>query len=207
MQMRKGTIRLVLLAVALCAIVAAADFTWDWRNQEAIGRTDQSLGTTSKLNESERAALIDIIVARLRKPLTERGYDNDRIREIASTTRLRFVDVGEGKWAILATSLGLEGGCDVLANCPFWVFRLSDKGYVTMLEADAASYTVQPTATGGYSDLVLARHITPNENRLTLYKYANGKYADAGCYIATFSSAKGSDIQDPQISPCKDNGG
>ena len=201
--MRKGTIRLALLAIALCAVAAAADFTWDWRNQEAIGRTDQSLGNTSKLNETERAALMDVIVARLQKPLTERGYDNDRIREIASTTRLRYVDVGEGKWAIMATSLGLEGGCDILANCPFWVFRLDYKGYVTMLEADAASYTVQPTATGGYADLVLARHITPNENRLTLYKYAEGKYADEGCYTATFSPAKEGDVKDPEIAPCK----
>ena len=45
-----------------------------------------------KLTEPERGALIDAIVLRLQKPMTDAGYDDDRIREIASTTRIRFVD-------------------------------------------------------------------------------------------------------------------
>ena len=195
--------RLALLVTVLCVLALAADFTWDWRNQEVIGRTDPALNTTSKLAEWERTALLNLMVERLDKPLAERGYDNDRIREIASTTRLRFVELGEGKPVIMATSLGLEGGCDALVNCPFWIFQRSKDGFVEMLDTVAASYTIQPTASGGYSDLLIARHITPNENRLTLYKYADGKYADSGCYTATFTPPKdGGEIQDPDISPC-----
>ncbi len=181
----------------------AADFAWDWRSQEVIGRTDQSLNTTSKLTEPERNQLLDAIIVRLMKPMSEAGYDDERIREVASTTRLRFVELGEGKPVILATSLGGEGGCDVLANCPFWIFRRGDSGYVAMLDTVAASYTTQATSSEGYSDLVIARHVTPNANRLTLYKYESSKYKDAGCYTAVFAPPKdGGEIQDPELAPC-----
>jgi hypothetical protein len=116
---------------------------------------------------------------------------------------VRFADLGEGKPVIMATSLGLEGGCDALVNCPFWIFRHSPDGYVELLESVAASYTVQPTTTGGYSDLVISRHITASESRLTLFKYENHKYADAGCSTATFPSAKEGEIPDPEITPCQ----
>ena len=114
-----------LAVIAICAIALAADFEWNWRDQQTIGRTDPSLGNTSRLTEPERAALIDAIVLRLQKPMSERGYDDERIREIASTTRLRFVDLGGDKPLLFATSLGLEGGCDAMSNCPLWIFRHS----------------------------------------------------------------------------------
>jgi hypothetical protein len=68
----------------------AADFTWDWHNQQVIGRDDPSVANTSKLKESDRTALIDAIAARLQKPMSERGYSDDRIREVASIARIRI---------------------------------------------------------------------------------------------------------------------
>ena len=196
-------LRLAGILALLGAVALAGDFEWDWHNQEVISRNDPSLSTTSKLTEPERNELLDAVIARLLKPLTAAGYSDDRIREIALTTRLRFVDLGEGKPVILAESLGIEGGCDVLVNCPFWVFRHTEDGYVSLLEAVAASYTVQPTSSDGYSDLVIARHTTPSETRLTVYKYAEGKYSDAGCYTAIFAPAKqGEGISNPAVSPC-----
>ena len=193
-----------IVVLAFCALVAAAaDFTWDWRNQDVIGRTDSSLNNTSKLTEPERAELLDTVVLRLQKPMSERGYDDQRIREIASTTRLRFLDLGEGNPVILAMSLGLEGGCDVLVNCPFWIFRHTKDGYVSLLDTVGASYTIQPTSTNGFSDLVILRHDSPSRSKLTLYKYADGKYGDAGCYIATWPATKDGEIQDPEIASCK----
>jgi len=200
--------RVSVLILAVCAVALAADFEWNWRDQQTIGRNDVSVGNTSRLTEPERAALIDAIVLRLQKPMSEQGYDDQRIREIASTTRTRFVDVGgNGKPLLFATSLGLEGGCDARANCPFWIFRQTDDGYVSVLDAVASSYTVQPTSTNGFSDLVLVRQDSQTESRLTLYTYADGKYTDSGCYTATWpaskSDEKGDEMQDPDISACK----
>ena len=199
----KISAELALTLAALCTLALAADFDWNWRSQETIGRNDPSVGNTSKLTEGERFALINAIVVRLDKPMAERGYDNERIREIASTTRLRFVDVGEGKTLIFATSLGLEGGCDALANCPLWVFRRVDDGYVSVLDTVGASYTIQPTSANGFSDLVIMRHESASESHLTLYSYDNGKYNEAGCYIAQWPGPKDGEIQDPDITPCK----
>ncbi|HUI83725.1 MAG TPA: hypothetical protein VL240_05850 [Candidatus Binatia bacterium] len=193
----------VLALVLGCIFALAADFQWDWHNQEVIGRNDPGLGNTSKLTEPERNALLDAVIVRLLKPMTEQGYDDARIREIALTTRLRFLDLGEDKPVIMATSLGLEGGCDALVNCPFWIFRHTPDGYVSLLETRAASYTIQPTSSNGWSDLVISRHNSPQESRLTLYKFDGSKYADAGCYTATWPPAKDGEIQEPAIAPCQ----
>jgi hypothetical protein len=193
-----------LAVVAACAMVVAADFEWSWRSQEVIGRKDPSVGNTSKLTEPQRAALISAIVSRLQKPMSDQGYSDDRIREVASTTRIRFVDLGgEGKPLVFATSFGLEGGCDALANCPFWIFRHGEDGYVSLLDVMAASYTIQPTSTNGFSDLVILRHLSVSDSRLTLYNYAEGRYVDAGCYMATWPAAKDGETPDPTIAPCK----
>lgn len=195
--------KVVLALLALCALLVAADFTWDWRNQEVIGRVDTSVANTSKLTEFQRSELIQAIVFRLQKPMSEQGYDDDRIHDVASTTRLRFVDLGDGKPVIMATSLGVEGGCDALVDCPFWIFRHTEDGYVSLLDTNAASYTVQPTTTNGLSDLVIMRHITSTESRLTLYKYGDNKYSEAGCYTAKWPAAKNGEMQDPEITPCE----
>ena len=195
--------RVPVMLALLCAVALAGDFEWNWRNQEVIGRTDTSLSNTSRLTGPERNALLDAIIVRLMKPMAEAGYDDDRIREVASTTRLRFVDLGEDKQVILASELGSEGGCDTLGNCPFWIFRHAEDGYVSLLDAVGASYTIQPTSTSGFSDLVIQRHISSGESSLTLYKYADGKYADAGCYAVTWPPPKDGEAQDPEIAPCK----
>lgn len=203
MRVLTSPLKIALAVLALCALLAAADFTWDWHNQEVIGQRDTSVANTSKLTESQRAELIQTIVLRLQKPMSEAGYDDERIREIASTTRLRFVDLGDGKPVVMATSLGLEGGCDALVNCPFWIFRHSEDGYVSLLDTDAASYTIQPTSTDGFSDLVILRHLTATESRLTLYKYGDNKYSEAGCYTAKWPATKDAEQQDPEVAPCK----
>jgi len=196
-------VAICLTLLAACAFAVAADFEWNFRNQQVIGRTDSSLGNTSRLSEGQRNELIDAIVLRLQKPMAEHGYDDDRIREIASTTRLRFVDLGDGKPVVFATSLGIEGGCDSLNNCPLWIFRQDGDGYVSMLDTFGATYTMQPDTDGGFADLVIARHTSATETTLTLYRYSDGKYQDAGCYKAVFPPPKDDEIQDPEITPCK----
>jgi hypothetical protein len=163
------------------------------------------VGNTSKLTEPERAALIDLIVQRLQKPMTEAGYDDQRIREIASTTRLRFLELGEGRPLVLAASIGLEGGCDSSGNCPLWIFRreAATDGYVSVLDTEAATYSVQPTTSNGFSDLVTLRRTAASQGNLTVYRYNDRKYVDAGCYTAIWPPPKDEEVQDPEIVACK----
>ena len=202
MSVSTKCLRLGLAVLLLCTLGLAADFTWDWHTQQVMGREDPSVGNTSKLKEADRTALIDAITARLQKPMTDRGFDDDRIREIASTARIRLVDLGKGNAVVLATSISMEGGCDG-TNCPFWIFQNSPDGYISLLDTVAASYTIQPDSTNGFSDLVMMRHVSASESSLTLYHYGDGKYVDAGCYTATWPAAKDGETPDPEISPCK----
>ncbi len=203
MTLRFRAAIIMLILAAVCAVASAANFAWDWHDQDVIGRDDPSVANAVKLNESERSALIDAIAARLQKPMSDQGYADDRIREVASLSRIRFVDLsGQGKPVILATSVSLEGGCDA-NNCPFWIFQNSPDGYVSLLDTVAASYTIQPTSSNGFSDLVIMRHVTASESRLTLYRYEDGKFVDSGCYTATWAPAKDGEIQDPEITACK----
>lgn len=196
-----------VVLLLLPAFVAGQDskLNWDWRNQEVIGRNDPSVGNTSRLTEPERSSLMDAIVLRLQKPMGDAGYDDDRIREIASTTRIRFVDLGDGQPLLLATSLGLEGGCDGMGNCPLWIFRRTDEGFLSLLTAIAASYTLQPREGDAPSDLVLMHHITPLQSGLQLYHYIDLKLVDAGCFEAKWHkpSDDPTQLSDPDIEPCK----
>jgi hypothetical protein len=206
MGARKKIVRTGLSVVVFCSFLLADEFQWSWTDQQIVSRTDPSVGNTSKLTEVQRTAVLDLIVSRLQKPMSDQGYDDDRIREIASTTRMRLVDLGdEGKRTMFAASIGLEGGCDGVGNCPLWVFRHSDGGeYIPVLDAVAASYTVQPTSSHGFSDLVTLRRSSPTAGTLTLYQYNDGKYVDSGCFTATWPPLKEGESQGtPEVAPCK----
>lgn len=204
MEVSTKVCRTTLAMVLLCSVALAADFTWDWHNQQVIGRDDPSVANTSKLKESDRSALIDAIAARLQKPMSDHGYSNERIREVASISRIRMADLGGGKDnpVVLASSISMEGGCDG-SNCPFWIFQNTPDGYVSLLDTVAASYTVQPDSTNGYSDIVTLQHVSASESTLTLHRFDQGKYVDAGCYTATWPPPKDGEIQEPAITPCK----
>ncbi len=192
-----------LVFLATFAVAQKPEFAWDWRNQEVIGREDASVGNTSKLTEPERTSLIDAIVLRLQKPMGDAGYDDDRIREIATTTRIRFIDVGAGQPLIFTTSIGLEGGCDALGNCPLWVFRHTDDGFLSLLNTIAASYT--PKRDEGGFEVVFLHHLSAKESGLAVYRLADDKLQGTGCYTALWPKPSNdpTQVSDPKIEPCK----
>jgi hypothetical protein len=202
MRIWRTVAELLLALIAVSAVAQKAEFNWNWRDQEVIGHHDASLGNTSKLTEADRAALLDAIVLRLQKPMTDAGYDDDRIREIASTTRIRFVDFGGGKPLLFATSLGMEGGCDPLGNCPLWIFRRSSGGFVSLLDVVAASYTLQSSD----GELVLMHHVSQKQSGLEVYRLDDGKLNQGGCYTANWPAPSDdpTKVSDPEIVPCKE---
>ncbi len=195
----------LLALLSIPAFAQKTDFDWSWHEQEVIGRNDASVGNTSKLTEPERAQLLDAIVQHLQKPMSEAGYDDDRIREIASTSRIRSVQFGPGKPLIFTTSIGMEGGCDPLGNCPLWIFRRSSGGFAPLLDDVAASYTVQSTVQST-DDLVLMHHISKMQSGLEVYRLEDGKLTPAGCYIANWPtpSEDPAQISDPEVVACKE---
>lgn len=200
---RRIIIVFITVFLASLAVAQKSEFNWDWRNQEVIGREDASIGNTSQLTEPERSSLIDAIVLRLQKPMGDAGYDDERIREIASTTRVRFIDVGGGQPLIFTTSIGLEGGCDALGNCPLWVFRRTDDGFVSLLNTIAASFTTQPSDAG--LEVVFMHHVSAKQSGLAVYRMDDNKLEPVGCYTALWPkpSSDPTQLSDPKIEACQ----
>jgi len=205
---RSLAIFVAFLTALLCSgLIPAADFQWDWSNQQEIDSFSPKVSVGSGLSEDERAALIDSIADHLRPTMIGQGYSEERIRDVASSTRFKLVDLnGDGKPEVFATPNSLEAGCDPKSICPLWVLRPTVKGTFTfLLEAPAQTFTVQPTSTGGYADIVLQVHGSGFESDLMVYRFAMGKYVASGCYTATWAEMDGENVKkfdSPRVEPC-----
>jgi len=185
----------------------AADFQWDWSNQQVIDAFSPKVSVGSGLSDAERGALIDAIADHLQPAMLKEGYSDERIRDVASGTRFKLVDLnGDGQSEVLATPNSLEAGCDPKSICPLWILRRTAKGtYAFLLDAPAQTFTVQGTTTAGYADIVTQVHRSGFESELTVYRYAMGKYIASGCYTATWGEMDGENAKKfdaPRVEPC-----
>ena len=81
----------------------------------------------------------------------------------AADTRVRVVDLnGDGVPEVISQASG--DICSPTGNCPFWVFQKAGTQYRLILEKGAVQdFTIQPTQTSGYFDLVLGMHGSATE--------------------------------------------
>lgn len=198
------------LFLALLALTAAAQQTepaelhWDshsWQElswKQSISRRDLPL--------PEKKRLIDAIVDLVR--VQGEGVSQKQLRETASETRITFSDLnGDGKKEVIAQGGGEKSDCSPTGNCPFWVFRRKGNGYEVILSADSKqTFTIQPTETNGFHDLVLGMHGSAFEAGLTLYKFNGSEYENVACYDATWEvrDERGEfhHLKEPRITPC-----
>jgi hypothetical protein len=196
-----------LFGLFFCLFALAADFEWDWGNQQELTSYSPKLALGSGLSEADRTALIDAIAMQLKPPMAKEGYSDERIHDVASTTRYKLIDLnGDGKPEVFASPNTLEAGCDPKSICPLWILRRTPKGsYAFLLDVPAHTFTVQPTNTGGYADIVIQVHGSGFESELTVYRYAMGKYVPSGCYTATWAEMDGERVKkfdSPRVEPC-----
>lgn len=139
--------------------------------------------------------------------LTARFKGDSNAKSKAADTRVRLVDLnGDGVPEVISQASG--DICSPTGNCPFWVFQKTGAKYRLILEKWAVQdFTVQPTQTNGYFDLVLGMHGSATEQGLFLYQFRDGRYRKAGCYDAnwTYLGKDGEyhDLKQPRITPCK----
>ena len=126
---------------------------------------------------------------------------------MAAATRVKLVDLnGDGTPEIIAQGIG--DVCSPTGNCPFWVFQKVASGYKVVLEKGAVqSFTVQPTRSNGYFDLVLGMHGSATEQGLYLYQFGQGRYRSIACYYANWSylddNGRVRELKEPRITPCR----
>lgn len=186
--------------------------TFHWKASEA-----QELGSEDRIKELksldlvERAALIKAIAKQLRPQMTDLEIHSEKeLRNVTADTRVKFIDLnGDGVPEVIAQAWEMKAGCGATGNCPIWVFSKSDNGYKLLLGGDGWTFqifTVQPTVTNGYHDLVLGFHDSASEKTLEVYRFKNGKYRRDECYDADWApiDAKGWHwLKNPVITPCK----
>jgi hypothetical protein len=168
------------------------DFHWDWKNSQELGPADR-IDKSKELSPAERILLTQAI--------RDQGQKQNVLE-----TRVKEIDInGDGHPEVIAQSSSDEN-CSPTGNCAFWIFERSTKGYVSILSAEAQTFTLQPSKTHGFSDIITGRHASATESELTVFKFDGTEYRDFGCFDANWS-ALGADgeyreLKRPHISRC-----
>jgi hypothetical protein len=183
-------------------------FHWSWEeSQELTWR--QALATSKEITAEERAALVDGLAEQLRASIGTKS----NLRALALKTRVKLVDLnGDGRPEVIAQPVGDEV-CGATGNCFFWVFEKTASGYRLLLDAKDGDpkpgiqvFTIQPTRSQGFSDLVLGTHDSASERTLYLYRYHDGRYRQTDCYNADWWSTQGGSwhqLKQPEVTPCQ----
>jgi hypothetical protein len=171
---------------------------FQWNSKESQEARD-TVRASKGISPAERAMLLNALAARFK------GDPNPKSE--AEDTRVRLVDLnGDGVPEVISQASG--DICSPTGNCPFWAFQKTGTQYRLILEKGAVQdFTIQPTQTNGYFDLVLGMHGSATEQGLFLYQFRDGRYRRAGCYDAnwTYLGKDGEyhNLKQPRITPCK----
>ena len=163
-------------------------FSWDCRKVER--KNWSSIAESKFLSANERALLTKAVAAQLRGwSLSAIGIDSEEaLQKTAAETLVKAVDLGENGGREFLARGGGQYFCSPTGNCEAWVFRLHDGMYSLMLHRTATqTFTIQPTKTSGFHDLVLGQHGSATEQGLTLYRFDGSRYRRTACYDARFT--------------------
>lgn len=187
--------RSLLLAIWICwsgilgfAQSPAKGFHWDSSKSEEL-TWRESISRSKTLSAKERDGLIKAVASQFRPFISDMGIESEQqLREVAAQTRIKAVDLsGKGVGEFVAQSVG-DRSCSPTGNCEFWVFRQNGDKYSVILHRIATqTFTIQPTLTNGFHDLVLGQHGSATEQGLTLYRFDGSKYQRITCYDADWS--------------------
>jgi hypothetical protein len=206
--------RLLTLLVGICwsgfqcsAQSPADAFRWDWNASEELTGKD-SISQSKALPVKESARLIEAVASELRPRTSTLDIKSEKqLLEVAAQTRIKAVDLsGKGVGEFMAQ--GVDELCSPTGNCEFWVLRQDGDGYSVLLHSTATqTFTIQPTLTNGFHDIVLGQHGSAFMQGLRLYRFDGSKYRRAACYEANWRISEKDDkvreLKEPKITPCK----
>ncbi len=205
---------LIATSLILFALFAAGqqngnsdDFHWDSHKCQELS-WKQSVSRL-RLPPALEADIIETIVEQVQEGESDDDPQPEtELRRIARETRVAFVDLtGRGGNEVIAQGGGEKSGCNPTGNCPLWVLRRQRDGYHVILDAvSAQTFTIQPTRTNGFNDLVLAMHGGAFDSELRLYKFDGSRYTQAGCFEARWEivdqPGNAQHLKEPRLSRC-----
>jgi len=205
--------RSLFLAAWICWIISACPaqtsangFRWDWRKSEK-GNWER-ISQSKSLSARERIGLIELVASQLRPSMSKMEVKTEQeLKDLAAQTRIKAVDLsGKGERDFLA-QIGVDWGCSPTGNCDSWVVREKGDQYSAILYRTATqTFTIQPTVTNGFHDLVLGQHGSATMQELTLYRFDGSKYRSVACYDANWETV-GKDgeyrqLKEPRVTSC-----
>jgi len=190
-----------------------AKFHWD---PDRIEKDDwESLAQSKSLPANEREGLIRALAGQFRPSMRDLKVESEReLVEFAGRTYVKPVDLsGNGRRDFLARAADRSGFlCSPTGNCEAWIFRRQGDRYSAILKRGAVqTFTIQPTFTNGFHDIVLGQHASATEQGLTLFRFDGQAYRLAGCYVADWETldqdGKMHELEQPRIKPCTHRSG
>lgn len=188
-------------------------FHWDWKHGQELS-AKQSL-RMAKIPYTQKKAIVQAIADQLRPMCLgpETSCVTSSFVEIKSEaelqqavleTRTALIDLnGDGVPEVVAQGMM---NCGATGNCPFWVLRKTKGGYEIILEGEAQTFTIQPSISNRFRDIVLSTHGSYSSGGLTLYQYKEGFYSDVASYCYDWTVLEGDkvrELKEPRVTPCR----
>src|SRR5215469_1023933 len=205
---------LILLAISIYFVrpclgqTPAKDFHWD---SNKVEKNWEQINQAKDLSARERDALIKAVAAQLRPSMSDLNIESEQqLRDFAARTQIKVVDLGgRGKRQVLAQAVDPFGFfCSPTGNCEVWIFRwVGDKYSVILTRGAVQNFTIQPTITKGFHDIVLGQHGSATEQGLTLFRFDGSAYRLVACYEARWEvlgkEGELHALKAPQMTPCQ----
>jgi len=177
-------------------------FRWNWRHSQELNAKDSL--RNAQLPEDDKRAIADVIEAQFKPSMQDLEIKSEQeLKNAALDTKVKMIHLrDDGAPDVVAQGMK---DCSPTGNCPLWIFEKDGKGYRLILKCHGQAFTIQPTKTNGYHDIVVATHGSATQSGLKEYRYEGGLYRDVGCYNAEWQVLEGKELRElkePQVTPC-----
>ncbi len=205
---------LILLAACICCsgplLGQNPPKTFHWDGSKVEKDNWVTIKQSKALSAKERAGLIKAMASQLRPSMSGLSIESEQeLQEFAARTWINVVNLnGKGQREVLARAADSSGFlCSPTGNCEVWIFRqLGDQYSVILKRGAVQNFTIQPTITHGFHDIVLGQHGSATEQGLALFRFDGLKYQIVACYEANWTilgkDGEVHDLNEPQITPC-----
>jgi len=180
---------LFMLSCPSVAERGRSSFDWDARRDRRLGFS-QRVGGVS-LPAAERRAIQDAVKKALLPDFDLGLAPNQSLMQVASASRIGFVDLGsDGTRELVVQPVGIQGGCGATGNCPFWVFRKVGSSYKLILSSQGETFQILQRPGRAFPDILVVARDSGSERTLRMYRFSGGAYSEKACYKAVEPDAR-----------------
>lgn len=158
------------------------------------------------MSDSDRAALARAIETYIGPDSRDPEMATaDQVKQAVLNVKIKMLELDQDETDPLEVVVEMEHYCSGDGNCSLWFFRKTPRGYRLLIDTIGEGFTIQPSATNGFRDLVVNMHSSATEQWLKVYRYARGRYWRAASYDANWAplgkDGQVHELKEPRITP------